>query len=199
MSLVCKIKVIIKHCICPFRCLRFRIKRRDGFMYIGKACKIVNPKNMYFEKNVSIMPYTMLVGHGDEYNLTIHEGVEIGMFSRIACKNRISIGKNLITGPNLFLADYNHEYRNPEIPIKFQGEFIKNSNFFPLGGVIIEDDCWIGANVVIVGSLTIGKHCVIGANSVVNASIPDYCVAVGSPCKVVKKFNHATNKWEGIV
>ena len=46
----------------------------------------------------------------------------------------------------------------------------------------------IGINAVIVGNVKIGKHCVIGANSVVTKDVPDYCVAVGSPAKVIKRI-----------
>lgn len=64
------------------------------------------------------------------------------------------------------------------------------------GGVSIGDDTWIGTNVVIAGTIKIGKHCVIGANSVVTTDIPDYCVAVGSPCRVIKKYNKSSGLWE---
>ena len=54
-----------------------------------------------------------------------------------------------------------------------------------------------GINVVIVGNVKIGKHCVIGANSVVTKDIPDYCVAVGSPARVIKNIcNKAVRKKE---
>jgi lipopolysaccharide O-acetyltransferase len=43
--------------------------------------------------------------------------------------------------------------------------------------------------------VTIGKHCIIGALSVVNRDIPPYSVAVGSPIKVVKRFDFDTRKW----
>ena len=49
----------------------------------------------------------------------------------------------------------------------------------------IEDDVWIGANVIILGNVTIGKGSVFGAGSVVNKDIPDYSIAVGNPCKVI--------------
>ena len=65
-----------------------------------------------------------------------------------------------------------------------------------MGGVSIGDDTWIGTNVVIVGTVEIGKHCVIGANRVVTHDIPDYCVAAGSPCKVLKRYNMVTREWE---
>ena len=54
--------------------------------------------------------------------------------------------------------------------------------------VEIGDGTWIGENVCIIGA-SIGKQCVIGANSVVLKDIPDYCVAVGLPAKVIKKYN----------
>ena len=62
-------------------------------------------------------------------------------------------------------------------------------------GVKILKDTWIGTNVVIVGNVTIGKHCVIGANSFINHDIPDYCVAVGSPAKVVKRYSFEEKEW----
>lgn len=54
--------------------------------------------------------------------------------------------------------------------------------------VSIGDGSYIGINAVIVGNVKIGKHCVIGANSVVTKDVPDYCVAVGSPARVIKKL-----------
>lgn len=61
--------------------------------------------------------------------------------------------------------------------------------------VSIGDGSYIGINVVIVGNVKIGKHCVIGANSV--KDIPDYCVAVGSPARVIKNIcNKAVRKKE---
>lgn len=123
------IKTCIKKILCPLQCIRFHIKHRDGFMYIGKACKVDNPKNMYFGKNVSIMPYNMLVGLGEQYELVIGNNVEIGMFSRIGCANHIEIGDNVITGPHVFITDFNHEYRDVELPIKEQGNWIKPGGY----------------------------------------------------------------------
>ena len=54
--------------------------------------------------------------------------------------------------------------------------------------VSIGDGSYIGINSVIVGNVQIGKHCIVEANSVVTNSIPDYCLAVGSPAKVIKVY-----------
>lgn len=55
--------------------------------------------------------------------------------------------------------------------------------------IIIGDDCWIGGSVVIVGPCKIGNGVTIGAGSVVTKDIPDRTIAVGNPCKVIKKIN----------
>jgi protein CpsI len=44
----------------------------------------------------------------------------------------------------------------------------------------------------------IGKNSIIGANSVVSKNIPENCIAVGNPAKVIKKYNFETKKWEKI-
>ena len=112
------------------------------------------------------------------------------MFSRLTCINEIFIGRNVIIGPNVFISDYNHAYQDVTKPISQQGCLNFNSK------VIIDDDCWIGTNVVICGNVHIGKHVVIGAGSFVNKDIPDFCVAVGNPIRIVKKYNFNTNMWE---
>ncbi|WP_296072604.1 acyltransferase [uncultured Holdemanella sp.] len=103
-----------------------------------------------------------------------------------------SIGNTVLTGPNVFISDHNHAYEDVEKPISAQGN-IENNN-----KVIIDDDCWIGTNVVICGNVHIGKHIVIGAGTFVNKDIPSYCVAVGNPARVVKKYNFERGEWEKV-
>ena len=55
--------------------------------------------------------------------------------------------------------------------------------------VVIEDNCWIGGGVIILPGVTIGKGSVIGAGSVVTKNIPENSVAVGNPCRVIRKCN----------
>lgn len=59
---------------------------------------------------------------------------------------------------------------------------------FKEGKVVIKDGAHIGIGAIIMPGVTIGKGAVIGAGSVVTRDIPDYCVAVGSPAKVIKSF-----------
>lgn len=52
----------------------------------------------------------------------------------------------------------------------------------------IGDDCWLGGNVTVIGRVKIGARSVIGAGSVVVKDIPEDCIAVGNPCKVIRKL-----------
>ncbi len=54
--------------------------------------------------------------------------------------------------------------------------------------ITIESNCWIASNVVICGGVTIGQGSVIGAGSVVTRDIPANSLAVGNPCKVIRKL-----------
>ena len=56
----------------------------------------------------------------------------------------------------------------------------------------------IGANVIVLPGVNIGKHCFIGAGCVVTKDIPDYCVTVGNPARIIKRFNPQTQMWEKV-
>jgi acetyltransferase-like isoleucine patch superfamily enzyme len=57
---------------------------------------------------------------------------------------------------------------------------------YSTGPVILGEDVWLGAGVIILGGIRIGKGSIIGAGSVVTRDIPEYSIAVGVPARVVK-------------
>lgn len=93
--------------------------------------------------------------------------------------NGVRIGDNVAIAANTTIAPTNHEFRSRDVPIQEQ-------RFMPSrGGIIIEDDVWIGANVVILDGAKLGKGCVVGAGAVVRGDLPAYSVNVGAPSRVV--------------
>ena len=60
----------------------------------------------------------------------------------------------------------------------------------------IGENCFIGFGVAIQAGTILGKQCVIGSYSVVKGEFPDYSVIVGSPAKIIKRYNIDTQKWE---
>lgn len=62
--------------------------------------------------------------------------------------------------------------------------------------VEIGNICWIGNGVVILSGVTIGNGCIVGANSVITKNIPDECMVVGVPARIIKKYSKDTGRWE---
>lgn len=91
----------------------------------------------------------------------------------------IAIGNNVMMGPCVKMFVRNHDFSRTDIPMNMQG-------FSPARPIVIGDDVWIGANVIILPGVSIGTGCIIGAGSVVTKSIPDYSVAAGNPARIIK-------------
>ena len=133
----------------------------------------------------------ILCSHAKHSILDIGARCIIGRDSTVTAINSVIIEDDVITGPHVFIADYNHEYRNPFVPIKNQGNKANDGD-----RILIERGTWIGTNAVILGNVHIGKNCVVGANSVVTKDIPNYCVVAGAPAKIIRKYDEHTKKWE---
>lgn len=99
----------------------------------------------------------------------------------------VHIGDNVMIGPNVTIATPMH----PLLPEERNCRVREDGSIYNLEyakPVIIENDCWLAANVVVCGGVIIGEGSVIGAGSVVTKSIPPHSLAVGSPCRVVRKI-----------
>lgn len=132
-------------------------------------------------ENVWIVPpLTVAVG---KY-VSIGEGTYANMNLTLIDDWKITIGKNVLIGPNVTICTTGH----PVHP-KHRADGMYS---FP---VTIEDNVWIGANVVILPDVTIGENSVIGAGSVVTKDIPANSVAFGSPCKVFREINEQDEQY----
>ena len=103
-----------------------------------------------------------------------------GIGERCVIQGNVRIGSHVMMGPEVLIYTQNHNFSRVDIPMDEQG-------FSEEKQVVIEDDVWIGARVIILPGVKIGRGSVIGAGAVVSKSIPEYSVAVGNPAKVVKK------------
>src|SRR5699024_300196 len=70
-----------------------------------------------------------------------------------------------------------------------------NCTIIDVAKVTIGDNVWIGGNTVILPGVHIGSNTVIGAGSVVTKDIPDWVVAAGNPCRVIKKITEDDKKY----
>lgn len=100
---------------------------------------------------------------------------------------RIYIGRDVGIARGCMIVSVNHRYDRSDIPIMSQGHVAKSvEHKGVIYGIVIEDDVWIGANVVVVSGAHIGTGSVIGANSLVIGVIPPFSIVMGNPGRVVK-------------
>lgn len=165
-------------------------RKFDNSALLIKPLKIDNPKSITVGRKTYIGHYAWLMGNTSEDKTTLEIGdyVQIGHFSHIVAFNCVKLENSVLLADKVFISDCTHRYENIQVPVFFQGVEV-------LKPVIIGEGSWLGENVCVCGA-SVGKHCVIGANSVVTRDIPDYCVAVGSPARVVKRYNFDKNTWE---
>jgi acetyltransferase-like isoleucine patch superfamily enzyme len=117
--------------------------------------------------------------------------VIIGDETRIGMGNvvigPVSIGNEVIFAQNVVMSGLNHKYEDIDVPISKQKVIT--------APIIVEDECWIGANAVLTAGVTVGKHSVIAAGAVVTKNIPPYSIAVGNPARVIKQYDFDTMEW----
>ena len=118
--------------------------------------------------------YGGLVGEG----CSIGNGSTFGPYTYIGCAGFIEIDSSCMFGPRVSLIAENHV-----IPDK--GLLLKDAGVTRLG-IRIGNDCWVGANTVILDGVCIGNGSIIGAGAVVRGRIPPNSIAVGVPARVVK-------------
>ena len=181
------------------------IKEVHGLFLVGKHVTISHGSHIKCGKNVKFEDYAEIHGLCEELvfgnNVTIGRGVmirpssyygkdfgkglvmgdnsSIGPHSYIGCSGKITIGKNVMIGPKCSLFAENHIFSDTEKSIKSQGVSQK--------GIIIEDDCWIGSNCIILDGVTIGKGSVIGAGTLVSKNVASGSVVIDNRDKSVKK------------
>ena len=91
----------------------------------------------------------------------------------------VSIGNNVMMGPEVVIYTSGHRFDRIDIPMMQQGPTEKEP-------VEIGNDVWIGRRVMIMPGVKIGDGCVIGAGAVVTKDVPDYSVVGGVPAKIIK-------------
>jgi len=89
--------------------------------------------------------------------------------------NGITIGDNVLIAANCVFAPTNHEYARKD-------QLIREQRFRPSkGGIVIEDDVWVGAGCVLLDGTILRRGCVIGALSLVRGEVPAYSIQAGNP------------------
>ena len=175
----------------------WHVLNKNRFRQLGFKSFIKSPLSIDGHENISIgdgvyigykswlasVPHTGF----NECELVIGDGCKIGNYNHIYATRSIRLGNYVLTADKVYISDNLHSYDDINTPIL-------NQTIRQISNVVIGDSSWLGENVCIIGA-KIGKHCVVGANSVVTKDVPDYCVVVGIPAKIIKRYDFDKKAW----
>ncbi len=157
--------------------------------YLGKPIFLKGIRNVYIGKKVRIFPHLRMETQ-DGGSIVIEDDVVISQNVHITSAGKLTIGKSSLILANVFITNIDHDYSEIGKHVVNQKISVKNTS--------IGENCFIGMGAAIMAGTILGKQCVVGANSIVKGEFPDYCVIVGSPAKIVKKYNPVTKIWEKV-
>ncbi len=175
--------------------MRFRFNMRGNEIgsnvCVGKRCFFRSPKRKTtIGSNVKFGDGSFIEVGGTKRNAFLKIGNDFSATSNlfVSCNHAVTIGEDVLIGNNVRIYDSNHGV-NPECDIPYEQQ--------PLvcKPVSIGDNTWIGDNCIILAGASIGKRSVIGAGSIVTGNISDYSIAVGSPARVIKKWDSKVKSW----
>jgi acetyltransferase-like isoleucine patch superfamily enzyme len=135
----------------------------------------VRGTRIVIEANVMIDAFVKIKPTGGSGDVVIGEGSYVNSGTVIYSGNGVTIGRGVLIAANCTLAPVNHGYKSRAKTIREQG-------FLPSkGGIVIEDDVWLGAGVVVLDGAHIRKGCVVAANAIVRGETEEYGVYGGEP------------------
>ena len=139
----------------------------------SRGTKLIVGRKSSIDSFVKIKPV------GGEGDIKIGENSEINSNCVLYSGNGITIGNNVLIAAGCVFASTNHAYKD-------KSKTIREQRFLPSkGGIIIEDDVWIGAGTILLDGSIIRKGSVIVAQSLVIGEIPEYSISGGNPIKLM--------------
>lgn len=158
--------------------------------YIGPATFTKGLRNVVIGKKVRIFPRIRIETYG-QGGIIIGDDVSIGQNFHIISGEispPLTIGAHTTISGNVLITNIDHEYRELDKHIMEQQFLIRHTS--------IGENCFIGYGAAIQAGTILGQQCIVGANSVVRGTFPDYCVIVGAPARIVKRYNFELGLWE---
>lgn len=179
-------------------------KRFAHDIFIGANVKLIEAKHITMEHKVRLEKGVKIDALSSE-GVVLGDGVVLGQNTVIECTGSlralgkgvkigsrstfgsncyfgaaggITIGKDVMAGQYIRFHAENHEYGDINVPIRQQGVTHK--------GIVIGNNCWIGAGAVFLDGAKLGDGCVVAANAVVRGTFPDNAVIGGVPAKILR-------------
>lgn len=189
-----QLKGILHAVIHPYAVLRYR-RRYQSLAAFGKGSLLdeprvlSHPEKIYIGNETKILEGARLQTYPDlEGSIRIGDHSYLCYDLTILAGGDVIIGDHVLAASRITMISFQHGM-NPETDAFYMDQPLAT------GRIQIDDGTWIGENATILSNVHIGRKCIIGANAVVTRDIPNYCIAVGSPARVVKKYDFEKHSW----
>lgn len=121
---------------------------------------------------------------GEQPKIVIGDGCTFMYRFQVNAARSVKIGNYVLAASNVLITDFDHVVEPGGTPITRSRKYVA-------APVTIEDNCWLGQNVVIAKGVTIGHDSIVGANTVVTRDVPPCSVVAGNPARVIKQVGDA--------
>jgi galactoside O-acetyltransferase len=177
--------ILVYHCLNPMsvasylysRIVGLRLRKCGRGLRLRLTSTILGHRRIVIGNNFVSMGHLYLYANeggsiqiGDD--CSINTNVQIG-----GAAGRVVIGNCVMIAPNVVLRAANHDTKRGPVPMRHRHSIS--------GEIIIEDDVWIGSNVVVTADVTIARGTVVGAGAVVTASTEPYSIVGGVPARKI--------------
>jgi acetyltransferase-like isoleucine patch superfamily enzyme len=163
----------------------------------GRGCLIDRQAQVLGWKSIRLGDY-VIVSEGcwlningpdrPEPQLEIGHHTHLGRRSTVSPGRKIVIGDYVLTGSDCNIIGSHHVYDDPFKPYGSTGNTLD-------GTLRIGTNCWLGAQVSIIGAITIGHGSIIGSGTVITKDVPPFSIVVGNPARVIKRFDMRAKSW----
>lgn len=147
------------------------LRRSLEFRIHGQS-QIIIGNNIRIDRGVRILAANSAI-------IKIEDGTRIGLYSVFNGGDSITVGKKALISGYVYLQTSMHGFAS-------KSEFVQNQGYTH-APVFLEEDCWLGAHVVVLPGVVIGKGAVVGGNAVVTKSVEPFQVVAGIPAKPLKE------------
>lgn len=171
--------------------------RRKSFPRAGRRAHI-DPTAQFIGCDYIEIGNRSIIAEGCWFNVNDRSGgkprIVIGDHCIISRRTFMSSGHKITVGPYCLIGNENnflgadHDFTDPFVPYLIAPAI--NGEEISVGA-----NCWVGSNCTILKGVQIGHGCVIGAGSLVAKSVPPLSIAVGNPCRVLRRFRVRERRW----
>jgi acetyltransferase-like isoleucine patch superfamily enzyme len=143
---------------------------------VGANCRFVRPWCLQGSERVTIEQQVFVKATSDSAKVVLGREVFVGFNTEIDASESVRVGNMVLIAPGCFITDHNHR--------RVAGQYIANQGC-DVAPVVLEDDVWLGAGVVVLPGVTIGAGAVVAAGAVVNRSVEPMAIVAGVPARPI--------------